>query len=90
MCGVGCAAGAKGEMLLCGFKKGHRGKHAWATLPTFVDGKLTVDDRAVDRAAEALRHTMLGGSPEGTKALHEHALNVALIAVRTYLGREKG
>jgi hypothetical protein len=39
MCMVGCAAGPNGEMLLCGFKPGHEGPHAWATLPTFVDGK---------------------------------------------------
>lgn len=44
VCGVGCAAGRKGEMLLCGFKKGHKGKHAWASLPTFVEGCAVGDD----------------------------------------------
>jgi hypothetical protein len=44
VCGVGCAAGRKGELLLCGFRKGHKGKHAWATLPTFVAGRSMGDD----------------------------------------------
>lgn len=39
ICGVTSASGAKGEMLGCGFQRGHDGPHAWATLPTFpLDG----------------------------------------------------
>jgi hypothetical protein len=39
VCLAGCAAGRNMEMLLCGFKKGHDGPHAWASLPTFVNGE---------------------------------------------------
>jgi hypothetical protein len=51
ICGIVCAAGRKGEPLACGHKKGHRGKHAWASLPTFVNG-VAVED--VERAARVL------------------------------------
>lgn len=37
-CGVGSASGRNGEMLLCGLPAGHDGEHAWASLPTFVNG----------------------------------------------------
>lgn len=39
LCTYGSASGRKGEMLLCGFKRGHKGNHAWASLPTFTNGK---------------------------------------------------
>jgi hypothetical protein len=45
VCGVGCAAGRNGEMLLCGFRKGHFGAHAWASLPTFIDGGILADEQ---------------------------------------------
>lgn len=36
ICGVVSNSGAEGEPLACGFPVGHEGKHAWATLPTFI------------------------------------------------------
>lgn len=44
VCGMGCAAGRNLEMLLCGLSKGHKGDHAWASLPTFVGGRSTGPD----------------------------------------------
>ena len=39
ICGVVCPCGAFGEPLACGLMKGHGGPHAWASLPTFIDGR---------------------------------------------------
>jgi len=33
-----CECGPNREPLACGFKRGHDGAHAWATLPTFDNG----------------------------------------------------
>ena len=58
ICGVLCAAGRHGEPLACGFPKGHKGKHAWATLPTFANGVSVGPDSfeaGVKAAAKKLR-----------------------------------
>jgi hypothetical protein len=36
ICGVVCNCGPNLEPLACGYKPGHVGPHAWATLPTFT------------------------------------------------------
>lgn len=38
ICGASGAYGAYGEPLACAHRRGHHGDHAWASLPTFVDG----------------------------------------------------
>ena len=38
ICGLSGNYGAKGEPLACAYPRGHDGDHAWASLPTFVDG----------------------------------------------------
>ena len=38
LCGTVCECGPNREPLACGFKRGHDGPHAWATLPTFDNG----------------------------------------------------
>lgn len=38
ICGLSGNYGAKGEPLACAYRRGHDGDHAWASLPTFVDG----------------------------------------------------
>lgn len=43
MCGLSGDYGALMEPLACGYPKGHSGDHAWASLPTFVDGKPVLD-----------------------------------------------
>lgn len=59
ICGVVCAAGRHGEPLACAHPKGHKGKHAWASLPTFTHG-VAVED--VERAARFLEKVSV--SPE--------------------------
>jgi hypothetical protein len=36
ICGIVSLSGGRGEPLACGFPEGHKGSHAWATLPTFA------------------------------------------------------
>lgn len=38
ICGQGGNYGAFMEPIACGYPKHHEGPHAWATLPTFVNG----------------------------------------------------
>lgn len=76
VCGVVCAAGRYGEPLACGYKKGHRGKHSWASLPTFANG-VAVED--VERAAKVLE-TVSVSPPEA----RGHFVNAAA-AIRDLL-----
>lgn len=39
ICGISGNYGAHLEPLACAYRKGHEGPHAWASLPTFVNGK---------------------------------------------------
>ena len=39
ICGAVSQSGRYGEPLACAFPKGHAGAHAWASLPTFVNGE---------------------------------------------------
>jgi hypothetical protein len=39
ICGMVCTCGPNLEPLACGYKHGHDGEHAWASLPTFVAGE---------------------------------------------------
>ena len=36
ICGIVSESGPNGEPLACGYKHGHKGNHAWATLPTWT------------------------------------------------------
>jgi len=40
ICGIVAQAGCNGEPLACAFLEGHKGAHAWASLPTFVEAVL--------------------------------------------------
>ena len=40
LCGIICYCGPHNEPLACGYVQGHIGPHSWATLPTFIDGKV--------------------------------------------------
>lgn len=47
-CAVGCPCGPRGELLLCGFRKGHPAAHSWASLPTFFDGYTLIEKWAIE------------------------------------------
>lgn len=36
ICGITCYCGPNGEPLACGYRAGHTGPHAWASLQTAV------------------------------------------------------
>ncbi len=51
ICGVMSNSGPNGEPLACAYQPGHQTDHSWATLPTFVEGRLA--DENWGRRAEA-------------------------------------
>lgn len=48
ICGTICPCGPTGEPLACGYQSGHNGPHSWATLPTFWNGRTTLERAAVE------------------------------------------
>ena len=56
ICGVVCTCGPNLEPLACGFKVGHSGAHAWATLPTFTNrASGGADEENAGRAGDGWR-----------------------------------
>jgi hypothetical protein len=84
LCGVGCAAGRHQEMLLCGLKKGHRGAHAWGSLPTFANGHITGPESfeaGLEAAAKWLESVPV--SPANAQAHWKNAAGALRYALQT-------
>lgn len=68
ICGVIHHGGRKGEPLACGLPSGHVGEHAWAGIPTFVDG-VTATEKAADSLVRHILEFDTILSPEYVDAL---------------------
>lgn len=86
-----CPCGPNGELLGCGFKEGHDGDHAWASLPTFISGLTLLEKAAVEYveagAAEAervvrTRKATDPKSPEWGRKQDAHLVLIAASAER--------